>query len=106
MRKKIDRNKYFTKKDLGFTIRYIQNGQEYDEHGLSIKDYPTEEELLISEKEEISRVKRDNSYIKSQSGQLYKTMMIAKAAAGRKHLDLSKHEFVEFSEGVAIKYVG
>ena len=107
MRKKIDWNKYFVRTDLGFTKRYLQNGLEYDENGLSIRDFPTEQELDEEEVRTISKMKLDPKYIFSrQSQQPYQSLVQAKAAAGKKKLDMDKVKFHEFKRGVIIEYNG
>jgi hypothetical protein len=101
MRRKIDWNQYYVRQDLGFTKRYIQKGLEYDENGLSIRDFPTPEELDEKEVQELSKLKlMPERYIFSARSQKpYDSYAMAKSAAVRKKLDLSKIKFLEFKRG-------
>ena len=105
MRRQIDWSKYYVRKDLGFTKRFVQSGIEFDEEGLSIKDFPTEKELDEREVKELSRMKLDSRYIFSRQGQRpYQSLIQAKAAAGKKKLDPDKVIYHEFKRGVVIEY--
>jgi len=104
MKRKIDWGKYKVRQNLGFTTRYIQEGLEYDEEGWSIKDFPTPQELIDKEKQEINRMKKDNRYVFSLKQQPYATRIMAERAAKMKKLDPSKVKFHEFKMGVVIEY--
>lgn len=106
MRKKIDWTKYYVRQDLGFTKHYVQNGLEYDEDGLSLRDFPTPEEEDQKEAHTLSKMKlQPETYIFSGKSQKpFATMLVAKAVAARKKLDMEKVKFLQFKRGVVIQH--